>query len=96
MVKVFGLDGIKIAEPSSNVKHGDNSAPPTISPSLQIQKALENKYPVLNVRRNDNGHSFMAELSPDGKNYIVVNTSSKPKTGTILNPEDVYYILGYS
>ena len=96
MVKVFGLDGIKIAEPSSNVKHGDNSAPPTIPPSLQIQKALENKYPVLNVRRNDNGHSFMAELSPDGKNYIVVNTSSKPKTGTILNPEDVYYILGYS
>jgi hypothetical protein len=38
----------------------------------------------------------MAELSPDGKNYIVVNTSNNPKSGTILNPKDVYYILGYS
>jgi hypothetical protein len=96
MVKVFGLDGIKIAEPSSNVKHGDNSAPPTIPPSLQIQKALDNKYPVLNVRRKDNGHSFMAELSPDGKNYIVVNTSTDPKSGTPLEAKDIYYILGYN
>ena len=96
MVKAFDLQGIEIAKPSFDVRHKDNSAPPTIPPSLQIQRALENKYPVLNVRRNDNGHSFMAELSPDGKNYIVVNTSNNPKSGTILNPNDVYYILGYS
>jgi hypothetical protein len=96
MVKAFNLQGVEIAKPSYDVRHKDNSAPPTIPPSLQIQKALENKYPVLNVRRKDNGHSFMAELSPDGKNYIVVNTSTDPKSGTILNPKDVYYILGYS